>query len=201
MNEVSVLFRAQAVFLGVAAATALLAAGCKPVYRYGLTSYPTADAGVAAARADSAAVVAAVRESNMKVEGTAEVIVPSVARTRERGVVKTGTPRPEEVDYVARTLVVGWEGMGNALARAGVFSSVTVREDDDPEVAESSADWTIWLNLVDPNVVGWYIRQRGGTQREPLPVDIGQQPKDRPGAWAYSVARVASRMKASGGVK
>lgn len=188
-------FAIRAVLVGLC----VTASACQPAYRYGNVSYPTAEAGLAAARADTDAVVATVHQSSNRVGGTAVVIIPSVSRARERGVVKTGNVRPEHVDYVAKSLVISWSGMGSAVDRAGVFDTVTVVEDDDPEVAASNTDWTIWLNLVEPNTAGWYLRKRGGDAREPLPIDTGLQPKDRAAAWAESVGKVARRLSESRG--
>lgn len=181
-------------------ALCVTAAACQPAYKYGNVNYPTAEAGLAAARADVDGVLAPIHQSSTRVGGTVAVIVPSVSRARDRGVVKTGNPSPEQIDYVAKTLVLGWSGMGSAVDRAGIFDTVTIVEDDDPEVASSTADWTIWMNLVEPNTAGWYLRKRGGEGREPLPIDTGVQPKDRAAAWAESVGKTASRLAGAGEV-
>ncbi|VBB46501.1 hypothetical protein TRIP_B40319 [uncultured Desulfatiglans sp.] len=155
--------------------------GCAPnTWRYGNQMYPSSSAALVAARADADKNVLTVVPRNGVLGSSARIVTPNFDRIRAAGVVKTGNPSDDQINYVAEVLRIGLNVMARAIDARGIFTSVTKNEEYDTRAPSSNgADYIIWFYLTDQGDGEWYIAENGGKEKSRLLISKSSIPQER----------------------
>jgi len=106
-----------------------LLAGCYTTYwQYDNINYPTSSAGINAARNDFNNILSGIEPLPKPIARSVKVVLPNIQRVRDAGVIKTGQPTQEIIDYIATIGYLGNYGMTDALKKRTSWSQ-TVNHD------------------------------------------------------------------------
>lgn len=130
---------------------------CAPiVYTLGGQTYQTSTAALAAQRAQMDTILSKIEPVPTPYAGRARILIPSDADLRARGMIHTGTPAPEVVDYIATVNHRALALFHEIVAKRNLFESAelqdvvgTARPDIGP------GEHAIWAQLLGPNQSGW----------------------------------------------
>jgi len=114
------------------------------------------------------------------ISGTAIVITPSKETCEALGVTKSGAPRQEFIDYAATNEQYEFANFYKYLEKSKAFSRVESRIVDHPllEARNVSASYvaTIYLHMVSPSQVGWYMLTPGAKEPKQINFDATAAP-------------------------
>ena len=130
---------------------------CAPtVFTLGGQTYQSSAEALAAQRAQMDAILVKIEPVPTPYGGRVTVFIPSDADLRARGMINTGTPAPEVVDYIAAVSHRALSFFHEVVVKKNLFESAelrdvvgTVRPDIGP------GEHAIWAQLLGPNQSGW----------------------------------------------
>ncbi len=160
---------------------ALVCTSCGVTYQYGGVTYKSKSGALSAAHADIDATVDGVTPVDQSLDASVIVLRPEFQTIKKYGVVSTGEPNEEVVNYIARTIDLGMEGVGRSIVRSNVFSSTKQGTAPDPRSASFDGnDFKVYLDATGFNEFQWYLEANGNDHRVPLYFPAGA-PRDKRG--------------------
>lgn len=145
--------------------------GCAQ-WTYNNVPYDSSSSALIAARQDINNSVDGVQRLEKPFDLTARIIVPSLPRIKDAGVVKTGAATDEQVTYVAKVLEYGFLGFSEAIQRRNIFSNMQiVRQYNTEHPSQKDEDYLIWLFLTDQGGAQWFLRNKNDTENKIISID------------------------------
>lgn len=141
--------------------------------------------------------LAGILPTTMPVGGRALLAIPTRENMKLSSLTVTGNQAPfskERVYFVKTTEMNGREFMFRALQKRGIFRTVTLIRNDDPQSTPiEDNDFLIYLHNPSSDVAGWYIKKRGAATAQPITIDVQQKTGvSRTMSWLDSIDRLAS---------
>ena len=146
---------------------------CAPtVFTLGGQTYQSSAEALAAQWAQMDAILAKIEPAPTPFAGRATVFVPSDGDLRARGMINTGTPAPEVVDYVAAVSFRALAFFHKVVAKKNLFESAELRDvagTARPDIGPG--EHAVWAQLLSPNQSGWKYYTADMTETLSIPVD------------------------------
>jgi len=147
----------RAILLVCAAATLVAACGPRITYRYGGQAYRSSDQALAAAEKSHASMVEQIVPATNRVSGTLDLYIPDRDAIKERGIRRTGEPRPEILDYVAETALLANKSLYDALIKRNSFDRVTLHYSSGEHITPKAGERAIYLYAPNVDSIGWFF--------------------------------------------
>lgn len=169
-----------ALILGVVLAVSL--SGCSTNYSFNNQNYSKASDALAAHTKFLDEIKQNITIKPSTLPGSVMIITPSKETCEAVGITRTGTPKKEMTAYLGEFLESDYAYFSKFLSASKAISTVESKITDfpikDAHALSGKYSAVIYLHILSPTQVGWYMLKPGSNQ----PIQINMDAKAAPGA-------------------
>lgn len=169
-----------------------LLGGCAGTrYTYQGESYSSSDSALAAQKSYLKQLVSEVKPRDRSIDAKVLLLTPSLSTVSALAINRTGTPRQEVVDYVAKATVADLEVMGDVLKQSKLFSLVEAQTVEhtlkEARLSEEKYSAILYFHLISPSQSGWYLLKPGLASPRQINFDALAKGTPRLESWVSNI--------------
>ena len=131
--------------------------GCVHTYRYDGQAYPSREEAIRAVRSSNTSMLTRITPAANRIGGTLNFYVPEKSAIQERGVILTGKPPANLIDYVVEVASINHQALYDALVRRGAFDRVKLQYSQGEHIPTQNGEYMVYLYQPNARAAAWFF--------------------------------------------